>query len=135
MSEEKAPTPSKPDRFLKLKHIGYCWSQSVVGDTKFQDFVKYCQFQLCVLNRVLMKDPVWDEYTQEEILAEYFAHAFQRDPNFVKEFEISLAKGEILDFGAWADLQMKLEAEAEEAKILGQEDRVAFQPEDVMGEV
>lgn len=134
MEEEKKAKPAKPDRFIKIKHVAYCWSQNGLGDTKFVDFVRYCQFQLCVINHRLMKDPIWGEYTQEEILAEYFAHCFQKDPQFVKEFEIGLAKGEILDFASWADLQMKQDEEAEKVKIMNQEDRVSFQPDDVMGE-
>jgi hypothetical protein len=124
----------KIDRFLPLKHVAYCWSQGALGDTSLRDYVKYCKFQLCVLNHRLMKDPVWDEYSEEEIIAEYLAHAFQKDPLFVKEFEIGLAKGEVLDFNEWADLQMKRDKESEEQKIQDQEDRVSFQPDDVMGE-
>jgi hypothetical protein len=81
-----------------------------------------------------MKDPVWNEYTEEEILAEFFAHAFQNDAQFQKDFELSISKGEILDFSAWADLEMKRSRDEEQAKVLGQEEKVKFEPEDVMGE-
>lgn len=132
MTEEaKEPTI---DKFLKLKHIGYTWSQNSIGNTTFKTFVKYARFQLCLITKTLMKDPVWDEYTEEEILVEFFAHSFHNDPNFLKDFEISISKGEVLDFNSWADLEMKRNAESVEAKVLGQADKVEFQPEDVMGE-
>jgi hypothetical protein len=122
------------DRFLKIKHIAYCWSKGPLGETQFKDFVKYCKFQLCFINKILVKDPIWDEYTEEEILVEYYAHVFMKDKDAVKEFEIGVSEGEVLDFGAWADLEMKKEAEAQATKIAAQEDRVAFTPDDVMGE-
>jgi hypothetical protein len=133
MADEEVK-PKSVDRFLKLKHIGYSWSQNALGSPTFKDFVKYAQFQLCVLNKVLMKDPIWDEYTEEEILAEYFAHGFQNNSDYRKEFEISLATGEVLDFSSWADLEMKRNQEAEDAKTAAQEDSVQFSPDDVMGE-
>lgn len=130
---EPTPKIKQPDLFLNLKHIGYCWSQNSLEST-YKDYVRYAQFQLCVLNKKLMKDPIWDDYTEEEILAEYYAHCCRLDEDFKKEIELRLAASEIIDFSDWADLQMKKTREEADAKIIGQADRVEFQPEDVMGD-
>ena len=66
------------DIFHRLKFIGYCWSQlpPEEADVDLEDFVRYCKFQLCKSTNTLMKDPIWDDYIDEEIIAEYYAHLF-----------------------------------------------------------
>lgn len=132
--QEQKNKPKPPDAMLRIKHIAYCRSQTPVSDMDFKDLVNYARHQLCVVTNRLFKDPIWDEYTSEEILVEWFSHQFEKDPNFVKEFELGLAKGEILDFSGWADLQMKKELEAKEQRLKDLEDKVTFSPDDVMGE-
>lgn len=131
-AEVKKPQP--PDVMFKLKHIAYCRSQTPLSDMTLKDFVAYAKFQLCFKTKTLFKDPIWDNYTQEEILVEWFSHEFESNPQLVKEFEIGMSKGEVLDFNSWADLQMKKEQEERAKKIRDQEDKVSFSPDDVMGE-
>lgn len=130
---EETQKPKQPDIMLRLKHIAYCRSQTPISGMGLKDFVNYAKFQLCLITKRLEKDPVWDTYTQEEILIEFFAHKFNVDKNFVTEFELSMATGEVLDFSDWADLQMKREQEAKEAKLKDLEDNISFNPGDVIG--
>jgi hypothetical protein len=135
--EDKKETPKKrKDSLFPVKYIGYCWSQLPPGDTDMHDFLNYCRFQLCKLSHRLMKDPIWETYTSEELLAEFYAHTFAKDKDFLKQFEMFLANegGEILEFDAWADMQIKKSQEEKSAKAKKLEDSVAFSPEDVMGE-
>lgn len=132
---ESTEKKRKKDVFFNLKFIAYCWSQMPPGSLDLKNFAKHCQFQLCHINKVLMKDPVWDKYTNEEIIAEYFAHRMQTEDNFLKEFEIYMAAdgGEIMDFDSWADVQMKKDDDERAAKLRELEDKVDFSPDDVMG--
>lgn len=136
MEEKKEPKKKKKDGLFPVKYIGYCWSQLPPGDTDMNDFLNYCKFQLCVFSNRLMKDPIWNEYTSEELLAEFYAHTFTKKQDYLKEFEMFLANegGEILEFDAWADMQIKKNQDEKLAKAKKLEDSVAFSPEDVMGE-
>jgi hypothetical protein len=127
-------TKPKSDPLFRLKYIGFSWSNLAPGETTMEDFVNFCKFILCAKTHRLMKDPIWDEYRQEEIIAEFFAHKFHGDKDAVREFELQLAKGEILDFDAWADLQIKKDEEEKQEKIQKEADRISFSPDDVMGD-
>lgn len=133
MAEEVKKTIEK-DPFLGPKHIGYCWSQTPLEGMTYKDFVKYAQFQLCYATKRLMRDPIWDTYTNEEILAEFFAHQFEQKPDTVREFETRLNKGAYIDFNTWADLEIKRTQEEQDKKLKELEDRVSFVPDQVMGE-
>jgi hypothetical protein len=132
MSQKKAPDP-----FYRLKYMGYCLSQMTPTGvpTTFEDYVNYAKFHLSLDKHVLMEDPIWDKYTDEGILVEFFANIFSKSKEKLKEFE-STFKGymsEIDEFNAWADRMIeknKIELE-EKAKTL--EDKVSFTPE-TMGE-
>lgn len=126
---------TKFDPFKNLKHIGYCMSQwNVAG---LDDLVTYARFQLCLKTKTLMKDPIWDTYTKEEILAEFYAHQFTTNKEFLKQFELELniADGVVDDFADWADKQIAKEAEIRAKTLESMEEKVSFNPADsVMGE-
>lgn len=136
MDEQKEPKKKKKDSLFPVKYIGYCWSQLPPGDTDMRDFLNYCKFQLCMFSNRLMKDPIWNEYTNEELLAEFYAHTFSKKQDYLKEFEMFLAAegGELLEFDAWADMQIKKNQEEKTSKAKKLEDSIAFSPSDVMGE-
>lgn len=121
------------DPQLKLKHIAYFISTLPTDTPTFDQYVKHCKFSLCILNKMLMKDPIWDLYTNEEILIEYYSHLFAKDKDAVSAFEMSIAGEEMLDFSDWADRQMKKNKEEMENTLGNMEDSVSFSPDDVIG--
>ena len=131
--ENKAPAKKPKDSLFRIKHIAYCLSQTPLEECTFEDLVQFAKFQLCTMTKRLMKDPIWDSYTPEEVLVEYQAHLFQLKPDVLKDFELQMAHGEVLDFNAWADLQIKMDEEEKRIQLGNQEDRVTFSPDDVMG--
>ena len=101
------PKSKEKDPFQRLKHIAYCMSNCPPKDHTYDDFVLYAKFQLCIICKVLWKDPIWDNYGDEEILVEYFAHAFNKSEDFQKEFEASLDFGYSGDDLEWFNKQIK----------------------------
>lgn len=123
------------DPYRNLKKLGYYTSQLPDRYSK-EDLIRYAKFQLARRAKRLLKDPIWDEYTEEELLIEFYSHQFEDNEKFKVEFEQELGKSadKIDDFAAWADKKI-----AEDAKIrdmtMGQaEDHVKFSPNDVMGD-
>lgn len=133
MMEQQEPAKKVRDPLLRIKHIAYCLSQTPLEGTKYEDLVAFAKFQLASMAKKLLKDPIWDLYTGEEILVEYYAHMFTLKPDILKDFELSIATGDILDFNSWADLQIKQNEDEKRAKLGDLEDKVTFSPNDVMG--
>ena len=135
MSQKKKK--SHKDPYFRLKYMGYCMSQLPPDGalTEFDDWVRYAKFVLCREAHVLMKDPIWDDYTDEEILIEYYALILERDQNERAKFESMLA-GQSPDIVDWFDDMIeknkedldKIKKRMEEA-----EDEVSFSP-DSLGE-
>lgn len=76
----------------------------------------------------LMKDPIWDEYSDEELLAEFFAHIYAKDEESANELKAEVTGEKVSDdeWLEWADSQM---ADAPEEY----EDSLEFTP-DSLGE-
>lgn len=94
MSQEKSQKPNdergvSDDPFIRLKSIAYHMSQppGKADDPELADFIRYARFQLAAVKRILYWDPVWDNYTDEQILIEYYAMLFDKDPKFRTEYE------------------------------------------------
>lgn len=131
------PPKKKRDPLKRLKFMGYCMSQLESGTITLDDYIRYAKFFLCSKTRTLMKDPIWDSYTAEEILVEFFAHQFEINQKFLEEFEVSLMddRGQSGDFNDWADMMIDKERRILEKTLGGMEDRISFDPtKDVMGE-
>lgn len=129
MKKQKEPkqTPREQDIFKNIKYIGYCWSNLPVESYGMDEFLKFAQFQLCVKTHRLMKDPIWDTYTKEELLAEFYAHIFRENKEEREAFEASIGAKE--DMYDWLD-RMVEQSQEENRKILeGTEDSVEFTPE------
>lgn len=108
------------DGFFKLKFIAYAWAQLPPEGATFDDYVKYAKFALCEARGYLAEDPIWERYSDEQILIEYYALCFVRDESFRKEFEAALSgMGEqgkaAID---WMDAEIKKNQEA--LKVLRQ---------------
>lgn len=125
----------KVDRHLGMKYMGYKLSQ-LPKTYYLKDLVRYAKFQLAHRNKILLKDPIWDEYTIEELLVEFYAHQFQESKEFRQAFEQSLGETDdyVEAFSKWADQQMAEDAKIREQTLGETEDKVSFSPSDVMGE-
>lgn len=134
---KKTKEPIKRDPFLRLKYLGYCLSQMPEKDTVLEEFVQFAKFQLCFKNRLLMKDPIWDTYTKEEILMEFYAHQMQNNEKAKAELEkdLNMEGNAIDDFAAWADEQIKVNKEELQGTMgHDMEDKVSFNPANVLGD-
>ena len=99
----------KIDPYLGLKHIAYCRTGlSKTTELTSEILLSFAKWQICKARRVLWNDPVWDSYTQEEILIEFFSISFDLDPKTREVFEKNLMKPREAEY-AWFD---KMEAKA-----------------------
>jgi len=98
---EKDPT-------FRLKYIGFCQAvrPSLEEKVSISDFVNFAKFQMCAEYKIPMKADIWDKYTKEEILAEFFALKFHNDKEEAKAFEAELLGLADDDF-AWMSKQVK----------------------------
>ena len=120
-----------PNAGINLKYIGYCLAMMPPEEAEpsYEDFVEYAKFQLCDNYKVLRKDPVWDTYTDEEILIEYYALMYKNNEEVRKDFEIILS-GKDPDVYDWFDDQIKKNQEELGSKV-GED--ISFSPDDLLG--
>lgn len=137
MNQTKPKTKKKVDRYLGIKHLGYRISQ-LPNPYSLNDLLKYAKFILAEKSGRLLKDPIWDEYTIEELLMEFFAHQFHTNKEFLTEFEsangLAFTQDSLEDFVAWADKQIAEEGKIKEKLLDESEEKVSFSPDDVLGE-
>lgn len=101
------------------------------------ELVRYARFFLAIRTKRLYKDPIWDSYTVEELLVEFYAHQFQENKQFRQEFEASVGNMDptsVDSFSDWADKEMSKEAKIRETTLGQMEENVSFRPDMVMGE-
>lgn len=121
------------DPLKSLKYKGYCWAHTAPGEELgMDDFVNYAKFFLCKTSKTLWKDPIWDDYTDEEIMIEYFAHLFTIDVDARKKFEVEINAGTEIygeDIYDWLDRKVK-ENQAENRKVLdAMPEKISFSPD------
>jgi hypothetical protein len=76
------------DPFFALKYIAY-YRTGLPKDMEELDretLISFAKWQICKVRNVLWNDPVWDSYTEEEILIEFFAIKFDENEELRKEF-------------------------------------------------
>lgn len=129
----KTKKPKKDDPLETLKYRAYCRALTAPGeDTTLEDFITFAKFFLCKLSHRLWKDPIWDEYTDEEILIEYFSHLFSTDKAARAEFEVQAFSGKEMygeDIYDWLDRKMDELKVENEKKLEEMPDKVSFSPE------
>ena len=119
---------TEDDLLFKIKHRAYFLAK-LPTDTTLLDLFSYAKFQLAAKTHKLLKDPIWDAYTDEEILQEYFAYLFQENETFRNEFATLI--GQVSDtiteddFGKWADQEI-LNNQKELLKTLP--DKISYKP-------
>jgi hypothetical protein len=127
---------SKKDSFFNLKYIGYVMSNLPPEEveTDYYDFVRYCKFQLCKATQKLMKDPTWDKYEDEDIIAEYYAYIYSKDGEPKDKFEAALlSDGYNEDIYAWLDKMVENNQKEMKERAEKLENEVEFTP-DSLGE-
>lgn len=127
-------TKEERDILFKLKYIGYCHAHMPPRDldknleVTYADFVNFCKFTLCEKRGVLLKDPIWEKYADEEIIFEFFASLYYTNKDSCEEFK-ALIRGEDPDLLSWFDEQIEKNRKEIEEK-LGDED-IQFDPNDI----
>lgn len=134
MEKSKNPPKKKEfDRLQNLKFKGYCWANTPPGeDTTLEDLVSFAKFYLCKELSRLWKDEIWNDYTDEEILIEYFAHLFSKDKTAKQEFEVELNAGEDVygeDVYDWLDRMIAKNQEEMREKLDKLPEKISFSPE------
>lgn len=117
--EEIQETDPLDDPLRRIKHIGYCLSQPPHKREKvgLADFVNYARFQICEARKVLFWDPVWENYTDEQILAEYYAVLFSRNKEVMEEFEGTLLGAQASDVKWLLDQSDKAKKELKKLEV------------------
>lgn len=103
------------DIFYNLKKFAYNRVFLPEQNIDIEDFCNFCKMHLCNTYKVPYKSPLWESYSDEDIMIEYFALKFLKDEEFKKEFKAQL-QGKIVhkdqmtedEFADWAD---KMESE------------------------
>lgn len=96
------------DPFFGLKLIAYYRTGLPVNEDDIDEeaYVQFAKWQICKIKSVLWNDPVWDEYTNPEILIEFFAIKFDENEELRKKFETGLVTTKQSD----VDWMLKMEA-------------------------
>ena len=79
----------------------------------------------------MWKDPIWDTYTQEEILIEYYAYLYELDEKVKHEFEVGLDAGAEVYGEAiydWLDRMVEENQEVVKRQLAEMPDKVSFSP-------
>jgi len=92
LGKPKQKENNESDPFFPLKYLGYCLAMTPPEGDKIglDAFVEFARFQLCEARNVLRKDAVWDNYSDEEVLIEYYAILMSKDETLRKKMELEL---------------------------------------------
>lgn len=92
-----------------LEYIGFCRSQlmSVPGETTSDTLSDFAKWQICKVRNVLFLDPIWDKYTFEDLMIEYFGIMFDENKEYASEFLGKITKPEAEKVYDWFDRMEK----------------------------
>lgn len=97
--------------------MGYVTSQvGLAGTVELADLVRFAKFYLCFKTNTLGKDPIWDEYTDEDILVEYYGRLYFEDEDLRRSFEATLGIDDDAVAADYAWLESKVKASETEAE-------------------
>lgn len=102
--------PNPKDPFFGLKYIAFCRTGLIVdGETLDEEaMLAFAKWQICKVRNILWNDPVWDNYTNPEILIEYFAIKFDEDADLRTAFEASTVSAKEADVDWFERMEKKL---------------------------
>lgn len=81
---------------------------------------------------MLWNDPLWDSYTDEELLIEYFSHVFASDEAARKNFEVEMDVGADIygeDIYDWLDSKIKENQEEMTQKLDNLPEKISYVPD------
>lgn len=124
---------TKKDELFRLKFIGYCTAFLPPEGAKveYSNFLTYAKFQICQVRNILMNDPIWNNYSDEELLVEYFAITYANSTSEKEKFEGLLA-GEAPDLLDWFDNMIAKNKKDLENIKNAHEEEIGFKPSDIM---
>jgi len=116
--KQKKENKEGRDPFFNLKYLAYCMSQQPANrsDVDLSDFVRFAKYNICQERGVLFWDPVWEGYTDEHILIEYYAILLEKDSNFREEFEAKISSTLDDSDVDWMDKMIEENQKEREAK-------------------
>ena len=111
------------DPFFGLKYIAWCRT-TVKGEVLTEEhLIDYAKWQLCKSRNLLFNDPIFKEYTKEEILVEFFSIKFDEDEKLKEAFKLEMQGVNKSDLD-WFEKMEKLyqeKAEEETKSSLGED--------------
>ena len=96
------------------------------------DMVAFAKFFLCKRMSRLWKDAIWDSYTDEEILIEYYAHIFAENDEERRKLEVAIDAGVDLygeDIFEWLDRKVRENQIEAKTKLEEMPEHIGFSPE------
>ena len=116
--------------------MGFCMSQLPPDGfgTNFGDYMNFVQYSLSKHYKIPVKSDVWDKYTDEELIVEFYAVRYDTDEDEKNKMEgiIEGLTGGDDDIYSWFDRKIKENQEENKEKQSEMEDDVSFSP-DTMG--
>lgn len=122
------------DPFSRLKYIAYCRNYTPIQNGDYADLLSFAKNYLCLVKNVLILDPIWDMYTEEDLLVEYYSVRMYKEDTYKDEIEASFkGKGNTVnDLADWADEEIEKYNADREKKI--EEAKIDFSPSELKGE-
>lgn len=116
------------DPFIALKNIAYHRTtlgplDKIESDQEILDFAKW---QICKARNVLFLDPIWDDYTAEDIMVEFFTIQFDESEDLREAFKLKI-QGKTKPQYEWFDqMEAKYQKDKEkEVKDMGGDDEIS----------
>jgi hypothetical protein len=117
------------DPLFNLKYIAFCMAVKPTFEDRLTiaEFADFARFQLAASYKIPAKSTIWDKYTAEELIVEFYALKFFEDSEYSKEFEARL-NGEAQEDLDW--MNKEIEKNKVEIEKLKQQypEKVNFSP-------
>lgn len=133
-SENQKNLENLTNPLFKLQYMGYFLAglDTERKDIDYQDFIRLAKFHICEKRGLMLKDRIWDQYSDEEILVEYYAILYRENKNAREDFETILDGYDVEDFD-WMDEMVQKNKSAVEKKkkeLESLEDEITFDPKE-----
>lgn len=124
---QKANKPeTNQDPFFGLKYIAYHRAVLPAPEECTPEIVaNYARWQICKARNILWNDPIWDSYTDEEIMIEFFAITFDQSEQSRIDFQNSFVNTSE-DVHEWMEIMSKKHSGPKTDKI--DEGKVSTEP-------
>lgn len=83
---EKSPKKLKDEPWLGLKLIAAYRVKLPEEDVTDAILLDFAKWQICKSRNIMFRDPIWDDYTEEEVLIEFFGIMYDENEDLLTEF-------------------------------------------------